>query len=597
MGNNMAIITYNSWSEQYKRPFGALLLGTTLTLDIQTETQHQTMVQLVLQFENNEKSYQPLTEVSKGCFQIVLTQLTQIGYYRYYFQIIESDGSHDYLYYYGATDIGGGLGTTYLDENEVVPYTQTIFSKSEQAPDWYRQAVFYQIFPDAFARSGELSTDKDNIFLYGKTSDAPFYIKDTTGDIMRWSFYGGNLRGIIEKIPYLKSLGITALYLNPIFEARSPHRYDTSDYLKIDSLLGNASDFKQLVEALHTQNMHLVLDGVFSHVGRNSIYFDFDGQSGGQGAYQTINSPYSDWFTFNHYPDDYQSWWGIKDLPTIDKSQAHFRDFIYGDGDSVINHWNQLGIDGWRLDVADELPDDFIRGIRHRLDTFSDQVLIGEVWEDASRKIAYEQHRKYIYGDGLQATMNYPFRDLIIGLVMGKISPETAAKKVMQLSENYPTDIFMNNFNNIGTHDTTRILTELQESHDKLELAVGLLMSLPGVPCVYYGDEAGLTGQKDPENRAFFPWDKRNESIYAIYRYWIKLRHESSALKEGQLALFYSEKVFGIIRETQTETAVIMFNCSDQSILVDANDVTFLTKKVNFKAVELDANKSSFHLE
>ncbi|MGO2939458.1 MAG: alpha-amylase family glycosyl hydrolase [Pseudolactococcus laudensis] len=202
----------------------------------------------------------------------------------------------------------------------------------------------------------------------------------------------------MDKIPYLKLLGVRALYFNPIFEARSSHRYDTSDYMKIDPVLGTEADFKQLVDTLHQHDMRLILDGVFSHVGRNSKYFDFDGKSGGQGAYQTTQSPYFDWFTFNQYPDDYKSWWGIKDLPTIDKTKESFQQYIYGESDSVLSKWNGLGIDGWRLDVADELPDDFIKGIRDTLENYPEQVLIGEVWEDASRKIAYEQHRKYIYG-------------------------------------------------------------------------------------------------------------------------------------------------------------------------------------------------------
>lgn len=596
MVNDMADITYHSWLSAYKAPFGAVLVGTAVRLNLDIETEHQTAIQLVLKFESGDKVYRPMTEVTKGHFQITLTDLSEIGYYDYYFQIIESDGEQDYLYYYGATSIGGGLGTTYLQESELVPYTQTIFLKAEKAPDWYREAIFYQIFPDSFAKSGEMVTKKDDIFFYGKQTDKPYYIKDANGDVTHWTFYGGNLSGIIEKIPYLKSLGITALYLNPIFEARSSHRYDTNDYLKIDSLLGTEAEFSQFVETLHAQNMRLILDGVFSHVGRNSIYFDFDGKSGGQGAYQTQNSPYLDWFTFDHYPYDYRSWWGIKDLPTIDKSQASYQSFIYGEGESVINHWNQLGVDGWRLDVADELPDEFIKGIRSRLDTYPDQVLIGEVWEDASRKIAYDQHRKYIYGEGLQATMNYPFREIIIGLVTGDMTPELAAKKIMQLSENYPADVFLNNFNNIGTHDTERILTRLDQNKQQLALAVGLLMTLPGVPCIYYGDEAGLTGQKDPENRAFFPWQAINATTSQIYEKWTTIRKTTPVLTNGDISLFYSEEIFGIIRENEHKSALFFFNLSDQEILVDVRALTFLTKEVDFTTFSLGAFESSYHL-
>ncbi|MGO2384260.1 MAG: glycoside hydrolase family 13 protein [Pseudolactococcus laudensis] len=454
--------------------------------------------------------------------------------------------------------------------------------------------MFYQIFPDSFARKGHLENPKDNIFFYGKETDPPYYIREGNGDITHWTYYGGNIAGIIDKIPYLKLLGVTALYFNPIFEARSSHRYDTSDYMKIDPVLGTEADFKQLVDTLHQHDMRLILDGVFSHVGRNSKYFDFDGKSGGQGAYQTTQSPYFDWFTFNQYPDDYKSWWGIKDLPTIDKTKESFQQYIYGEGDSVLSKWNGLGIDGWRLDVADELPDDFIKGIRDTLENYPEQVLIGEVWEDASRKIAYEQHRKYIYGDALHAAMNYPFRDIIIGLVTSEMSPETAARKLMQLSENYPADVFLNNFNNIGTHDTERILTRLGENLTKLDLAVGLLMTLPGVPTIYYGDEAGLIGHKDPENRAFFPWKNVNESTSKIYQKWIKIRQSAPVLITGNLSLFYSDRIFGLIRQDANDTVILIFNISNQGIMVDLSNMTFLSEKVDCSPVFLGAFESIY---
>lgn len=590
----MAEITYNSWLQEHKRPFGAVLVGTTVEFDLMIQTNHQVAVTIVLQFENGFKSYEKMTAISDGVFRMTLPNLTEIGFYNYYFQITEFDDAHEYRYFYGATDIGGGPGTAYADEIAVIPYTQTIFLKKEKAPDWYRQAIFYQIFPDSFAKKGHLENPKDNIFFYGQETDPPYYIREANGDITHWTYYGGNLAGIIDKIPYLKSLGITALYLNPIFEARSSHRYDTSDYLKIDPVLGSEADFKQLVDALHQEGMHLILDGVFSHVGRNSKYFDFDGKSGGQGAYQTMQSPYFDWFTFNQYPDDYKSWWGIKDLPTIDKRNANFQQFIYGESDSVLSKWNGLGIDGWRLDVADELPDRFIKGIRDTLEDYPEQVLIGEVWEDASRKVAYDQHRKYIYGDGLHATMNYPFRDIILGLVMGEMTPETAARKLMQLSENYPPDVFLNNFNNIGTHDTERILTQLGQSLTRLDLAVGLLMTLPGVPTIYYGDEAGLIGHKDPENRAFFPWENINETTSKIYQKWIKIRQSASVVTTGDLSLFYSDRIFGLIRDDLHETAVFVFNISDQGMMVDFSELTFLSKKVDYPAFFLGAFESVY---
>ncbi|MDR1606488.1 MAG: glycoside hydrolase family 13 protein [Streptococcaceae bacterium] len=592
----MTEIIYNSWVSKYKRQFGAVLVGTALEFDVMLKSDHQVEVNIVVQFETGFKAYEKMTATADHTYHITLTNLTEIGFYKYYFEIIEFDGPHKYRYFYGATDIGGGEGVIYADEISVVPYTQTIFLKSEKAPDWYREAIFYQIFPDSFAKK-YFFNQKDNIFFYGKETDPPYYIREPNGDITHWTFYGGNFLGIIEKIPYLKSLGVTALYLNPIFEARSSHRYDTSDYMQIDTVLGSELEFKQLVEALHQNGMRIVLDGVFSHVGRNSKYFDFDGQFGGQGAYQTQTSPYHDWFTFYNYPNDYKSWWGIKDLPTIDKTNESFQQFIYGKGDSVLNKWNSFGVDGWRLDVADELPDTFIKGIRDNLEKMPDKVLIGEVWEDASRKIAYEQYRKYIYGDGLHATMNYPFREIILDLLTGKTRPEVAAKKVMQLSENYPKDVFLNNFNNIGTHDTERILTMLGESIPKLNIAVGLLMTLPGVPTIYYGDEAGLTGHKDPENRAFFPWNNINEETKKLYQKWVEIRKATPVLTSGDISLFYSNEIFGFIRTDGTQTALFVFNVSNQGVMVDFKELTFLTESIEVEPFFLAAFESVYKIK
>ena len=385
-------------------------------------------------------------------------------------------------------------------------------------------------------------------------------MKEENGDIARWDFFGGNLRVIINKISYLKELGINAIYLNPVFSGTSNHRYDTNDYLKIDSMLGTQEDFQELINLLHQEQMHLVLDGVFSHVGKNSLYFNINGDYGDdEGAAKNPDSPYFDWFKFENYPFDYKSWWGIKDLPEI-----------------VLSKWNDLGIDGWRLDVADELPDSFIKGIRENLDRYSEKILIGEIWEDASNKISYGTRRKYILGGSLQACMNYPFRDLIINLLNGNRSCQDVAHQLMTLQENYPKDIFYNNLNNLGTHDTERILTMVGK--ENLPLAVSLLFVLPGIPCIYYGDEAGLSGGKDPENRKYFPWDDISPEIYDYYKSWTKKRLLENSLKEGEFSSFYSDRLLGILRYTDSEVFVEVINPSEDEIKIDYSEITFLQK-------------------
>lgn len=521
----------------------------------------------------------PMQEVKEGEFKVVVPFDVGKGLYFYYFEILEPSDWGKIKQFYGCSGMGGE-GVLYSNENDVKPYQLTVFSKEDLAPDWYRDAVFYQIFPDRFYNGnddGKISNPKPNSFIYGSNSDTPFYVKYENGDIARWDFFGGNLRGISKKIPYLKGLGVTAIYLNPIFSGTSNHRYDTNDYLVIDSMLGDEAEFKVLLDKLHQEGMHLILDGVFSHVGKNSRYFNINGDFGdNEGAAKNPNSPYFDWFKFNDYPYDYKSWWGIKDLPEIDKDNESFRQFIYGEKDSVLAKWNDLGVDGWRLDVADELPDDFIQGIRENLDTYSEKMLIGEIWEDASNKISYGARRNYILGGSLQGCMNYPFRDIIIHFVNNQRSSHDVAYQLMNLRENYPKAIFYNNLNNLGTHDTERILTMVGDENNSL--AISMMFVLPGVPCIYYGDEAGLDGGKDPENRKYFPWGDISQEFYNLYQTWSKRRQEEVTLRHGEFSVFFTDKVLGILRYTSDEIFIYVVNSSKEQVSLGEEKITYLQK-------------------
>ncbi|MEG0288148.1 MAG: glycoside hydrolase family 13 protein [Carnobacterium sp.] len=392
---------------------------------------------------------------------------------------------------------------------------------------------------------------------------------------MRWEFFGGNLKGIIQKLPYLANLGITILYLNPIFEARSNHKYDTGDFLKIDPMFGDEAIFKELIEQAQTVGIHIILDGVFNHTGADSRYFNRYGTYDDLGAYQSRESEYADWYTFDQFPEEYQSWWGIKDVPTLNKETPAVQNFIYAGKDSVIRTWSKLGLGGWRIDVADELSDSFLAGIRKALEeTIAEPVLIGEVWEDASNKIAYEQRRHYLEGGMLHGAMNYPFREIIIGVLNHTITTKEAALRSMHLKENYPPEAFKNNFNNIGTHDTARILTAVQNNVPALKQALALLFALPGIPCLYYGDEAGVEGGEDPANRKMFPWGRENKTIQSYAYEWIALRREEAALQEGDYYAFSTRKVLGIVRYlSEEEYLVLLINVSDQ-------EVTFTTKEI-----------------
>lgn len=578
----MPHVYYNSWISDYKNPFGAVQHEEKVTFQMDIHENQVIEAQFIIRKENGsqgEEKYQ-MKDTGDNRFSCIYTPHEGKGLYFYYFSVKwKDDHGGELTAYWGASAVKGE-GRLYQEQHEVIPYQLTCFEKEEQTPDWYREAVFYQIFPDRFYngnQDGKVNKPKRNSFIYGDTRDTPMYVRGSKGEILRWDFYGGNLEGIRQKIPYLKDLGINAIYLNPIFQAASNHRYDTADYMKVDPMLGDEALFREIMEDLHEEGIHVILDGVFSHVGRNSIYFNYDGTYGeDKGAYRNLDSPYYPWFSFSEYPDKYASWWGIDDLPEVDKSNKEFQDYIYQDDNSVIDKWSRLGVDGWRLDVADELPDEFISGIRHKLDQYPEKVLIGEVWEDASNKIAYEKRRQYILGNHLHGVMNYPFRNTVLDLLQLEKSPQELCQRLTQLHENYPKDVLFNNLNNIGTHDTKRIYTFLGEDKERLKLALSFLLIAPGIPCIYYGDEAGLTGEQDPDNRKFFPWEDMDTDIFKHCQKWIAERKQNNTLKYGDFVLFHTDDVLGMLRFTDDEYTIYIINPHDAEKSCHFDDLQFL---------------------
>lgn len=596
---------FNSWQRQSKEPFGGIQAGKTVKLTVQTSSLDCQQAWLVIRKENHHTEWQPMTQNEAGNQEILYELAQGVGLYFYYFACKLWDGSQ---IYYGSKAGRGGVGQQYANEGDVHPYQLTCYGQNDVAPTWYREGVVYQIFPDRFYNGNEhheILNPKKNSFIYATTEDEPMYIKDEDGAILRWDFYGGNLKGILEKIPYLKDLGVTTLYLNPIFEASSNHRYDTADYLKIDGMLGDEDIFKELLDELHKNDMHVILDGVFSHVGMNSRYFNYNEAFGkGVGAYHEVNSPYTSWFLFEEYPDEYKSWWGVKDLPEVNKENQTFQEFIYGKDNSVLAKWNQLGVDGWRLDVADELPDFFIEGIRNNLNQYPEKVLVGEVWEDASNKISYRSRREYILGNKLHGVMNYPLRGNILSLLLQEITPQEMANNLTVIQENYPKDILLNNLNNISTHDTERVLTVLNNQESLLHLAIDLLFMAPGVPSIYYGDEVGVTGGTDPENRKFFPWHQLNQPVFSYYQSWNQRRKQQLALVYGETYYLYNQQIFGILRVLDDyEYALLLvnpgqekqvFNMADCQLLRDPAD-TIKGQLWQFDGIQIDKEASYFY--
>lgn len=569
------VIEYNSFETSKKAPFGAVVEGTEVDFNIRVHSSNdiQQVILHVAQDGHWDTEHQLQMNLGPHSYQTKFTPISS-GLFFYYFEVITNQESC----FYGCLDGGfGGEGVIYLKRSDVQMYQLTVMSHVEKIPDWYKHGLGYHIFVDRFNNGnsdGHINNPKPNSFIYGQKSDLPMYIRNNKQEVVRWDFYGGNLLGIEKKIPYLKQLGVTVIYLSPIFEAMSNHRYDTSDYFKIDPMLGTLTDFDRLVKKIHEAGMHVILDGVFNHVGVNSRYFNQAGTYETLGATQSKDSRYYPWFTFTKYPQEYDSWWGVTDLPTVNKENVDYQNFIYGSDDSVIDYWTSRGVDGWRLDVADELPDEFILGIRQALDKYPDKVLIGEVWEDASHKLAYGKRRHYLEGGMLQAVMNYPLRKLIIRVLTGDLKPSEWWLELMTLKENYPQTVFKYNFNNIGSHDTRRILTALHGNHDWLEQAFGLLFTLPGVPCVYYGDETGLTGGKDPENRAFFPWDDLNTNLQQAVEHLYHWRSRNSWIDDAEFAPFHLDNYgIGYVYWQGDKKLLVVLNTSSNERQINSNDL------------------------
>jgi cyclomaltodextrinase / maltogenic alpha-amylase / neopullulanase len=411
-------------------------------------------------------------------------------------------------------------------------------------PFWVQDAVFYQIFPDRFA-NGDTTSDPPNMQPWGSPPTL-------------WDFQGGDLRGIIQKIDYLLDLGVNALYLNPIFQAPSTHRYNTTDYTRIDPKLGTLADFRALLDVAHQNNIRVILDGVFNHCGRG--FFAFTDLLENQ-----EKSPYQDWFHVLHFPvdaytpgeaRDYLAWWKIKSLPKFNTDNAHVRDYIFG----VARYWIEQGIDGWRLDVPNEIDDDsFWQEFRRTVRAINPEAyLVGEIWDPAPRW-ANDTHF-----DGL---MNYPLRTALLGYLGKTIPASEFGERLDKLFSAYPRANTYAMLQMLGTHDTERILTLLEGDLNKLLLASLFLFAIPGAPSVYYGDEIGLEGGKDPDNRRAFPWDPADwkPGVFEFTQQLISLRKRLPALRRGSyLKLFNDDPrgIFAFARTLSDEKVVVVMNSS-----------------------------------
>jgi len=580
-------ILYDSKKTEFKSPFGCLKTGEECKINIHIPKHCRTNKVTLEIFKESGGNYAAASliksseyeeyEIYFGTFSI-----NDAGLYFYRFYIVTEEGEFPLF--------KQGYDMTNMCQGEM--WQLSAIDSAFSVPKRFWGNTMYQIFPDRFCKYGSVNLDGklEPYTIHKSTDEIPLFEPDENGEVLNNDFYGGNLKGISKKLGYLKSLGVSVIYLNPIFKAYSNHRYDTADYKKIDEMLGDEQDFKKLCQKAHRLGIKIILDGVFSHTGSNSVYFDKNNIFG-NGAYHNENSPYREWFDFKVYPEDYTSWWGIETLPCVKEMNESYLDYIIEGKDSVIEHWLNLGADGFRLDVADELPDEFIKRLRKRLKGIKeDALLIGEVWEDASNKISYGVRREYFLGKELDSVMNYPFRNAIIDFVLGKNNGEDFKNTVMTLCENYPYEVTLSLMNMLSTHDTKRLTTilsgveapETKEQRAKFRLSESeleiakkrvfaasfLQFVLPGMPCIYYGDEILTQGFEDPFCRTFFDIKKaENEKSVKFFAALSHLREKYKALKFGTTKVEVLSCGFvKVIREYEGKKIEAFVNCSQNEV-------------------------------
>ncbi|MBS7298684.1 MAG: glycoside hydrolase family 13 protein [Eubacteriales bacterium] len=600
---------HNSHSLFYRNPFGAAECNKEVTLSISIEN---IGIPKRIELVTNAGRYGMYYTQSLGEYNIytVVIKLPEKPCKLYYYFEIDTEQG---LFYYGNNDSAlGGIGRLW-DNVPEKKYQITVCSEDYKTPDWFKNSICYQIFPDRFCREGDFKAEKPHM-KKRNWGEMPYYKTEQFGGRFDCSdFFGGNFEGIISKLPYLADLGIGAIYLNPIFKAYSNHRYDTGDYEVIDEVLGTEKDFERLCKEAEKYGIRIILDGVFNHTGSDSKYFNKNGTYDSIGAYQSLESPYSAWYRFSSYPEKYESWWGMETLPQVEEMDESYRDYIISGKNSIVKKWLKKGAGGWRLDVADELPDSFIKELRKAVkETDSEAVIIGEVWEDASNKVVYGEEREYLLGDELDSVMNYPLRNALIDFALGRCDAKAFDMRISSIRENYPKETFYSLLNFLSSHDVERIITVLggdypdnKESQaayymsgEKLNLAkqrlfavMTLLFLMPGVPCLFYGDEVGVQGFADPFCRACYPWGNEDTEILDKVKTLIKLRQSADSFVSGDMETIYTyDRGYAMLRTGKDGKFVVLANFGgERCIRLDA--ARFGIKKLT------DVNGEEFYAE
>lgn len=585
-------VVFDSRKIYYRSPFGAVEQGTKIHLRILIpKSEHAQKAELCVKYDYD--------------YNWMFTKLLWCGNFDESTEIWECDFTPDRvgLYWYGFKLTcphsiryvvpSDAYKKSSIEDSPGRSWQITCYKKGFDTPKWPVGGIMYQIFPDRFYYSGvEKKIDRTD---YQRNNDwyaLPQWQPNEKGEITNSDFFMGDLKGITLKLDYLENLGVSCIYLNPVFEAYSNHRYDTGNYSKIDPILGTEEDFKILCAEAKKRGIHVINDGVFSHTGSDSIYFNRNGKYGDGGAYRDKNSPYYSWYKFNDWPNNYNSWWGFYTLPEVIETDPAFNEYINGK-EGIIKKWMQCGNSGWRLDVADELPDEFMEKLRKSVkEENSEAFIVGEVWEDASNKESYGARRKFLLGEQLDSVMNYVFRNAILDFCRGQNAKYTM-DAIMSVIENYPRPVLRVLMNSLSTHDTERALTVIageplngrdrkwqSETHlsqeqrmtgiKLLKVAVAMQYTLPGFPCVYYGDEAGMEGYRDPFNRCCYPWGKENKELIEWHKQLGDLRKSCSALWDGEFFNVYAEdRRLSYIRHDDRTSLYCTFNLYDHEVVID----------------------------
>lgn len=593
------VLHHDSQNSYYRSPAGAAGSDQYIRLGLDVQLPADQVVSVLARFWREQvgetlMSMEKTVDFAEGSHYTCVVPPQEKGCLLWYYFIVNTASGT--LFYGNNPEQLGGIGQLY--DQAPPAYQITIYEQGAKTPDWFKHAVMYQIFPDRFCRKGDRLVEKKGAVIHACWEDAPFYFKDVdTKEIVAYDFFGGNLAGLLDKLDYLKDLGISVIYLNPVFESPSNHHYDTGDYHKIDPLLGTNEEFFHLCSQAKEKGIRIILDGVFSHTGSDSRYFNRDNNYETVGAFQSAASPYYSWYNFNRYPYEYDCWWGFFTLPNVNETAPSYMKFIIDDPDSVMKYWLKAGIDGWRLDVIDELPPLFSQRFFKTLkEENPEAVLIGEVWEDASNKISYGVPREYLCGREMDSAMNYPFRQIVLDFLLGRSDAAQINRRILSLKENYPPQNFYAMMNLIGSHDVERALTLLGEApyyegmpaihqarfhldNDHFNLGVARLMmaalwqmTFPGVPCIYYGDEIGMQGYKDPYNRRAYNWKNGDLYLRGWYKKMIWLRNQNAALQTGDfLPLYQQADVYAYARFVTNGQDVFGEPATDEVFIIVLN--------------------------